>query len=83
MARRLLEEDAVKAGIVYQLLVAMAAQGVSQSELARRMGTSRAQVARLLDPGDGNVTLVTLQRAAAALGGTVHVQVDQLPQTRP
>ena len=41
---------------------------ISKSEMARRMGTSRSALARLLDPENPSVTLLTLDRAAAALG---------------
>jgi antitoxin HicB len=36
--------------------------------LARKMNTSRAQLDRLLDPGNQSVTLKTLTRAAEILG---------------
>ena len=49
--------------------------GVTKAELARRMRTSRAQVARLLDPGTPSVNLATLFKAAAALGKTVRLSL--------
>jgi transcriptional regulator with XRE-family HTH domain len=52
----------------------MKAQGLSRKRLAERMGTSRSQVSRLPDPKDGNVTLLTLQRAAAPLGRKVNLE---------
>jgi hypothetical protein len=39
------------------------------------MGTSRSQISRLLGPTDGNVTLVTLQRAAELLGRKVRFEL--------
>jgi hypothetical protein len=39
------------------------------------METSRAQLDRLLDPEQGNVTLETLQRAAHALGRELRVEL--------
>ena len=39
------------------------------------MKTSRSQISRLLDPKDGNVTLATLQRAAALLGRKVKLEL--------
>ncbi len=39
------------------------------------MRTSRTQVDRVLDPGNGNVTLETLQRAAAILGRRVQFEL--------
>lgn len=62
------EAVAVKRVLAYQLRVAMEDASVSKTEMAKRMGTSRAAVERLLDPASGAVTLTTLARAAAALG---------------
>ena len=39
------------------------------------MGASRSQVSPLLDPADGNVTLTTLQRAAAIVGRKVRLEL--------
>ena len=41
--------------------------GLSQTEVAARMGTSQSAVARL-ESGDADVKLSTLERYAAALG---------------
>jgi transcriptional regulator with XRE-family HTH domain len=49
-------------------------QGVSRADLARRLGTSKAYVTKVLG-ADTNFTLATMTRLAAALEGTVHVQV--------
>lgn len=46
----------------------MQAEGLSKTELAKRMRTSRAQLDRLLDPHNEAVTLTTLSRAAQAVG---------------
>lgn len=48
---------------------------ISRSRLATLMHTSRTQVARMLDPDDGNVTIETLQRAAAVVGRRVELQL--------
>lgn len=47
---------------------AMARRNMTQSELAKRMRTSRTVVHRLLDPRDTSVTLATLAKASKALG---------------
>ena len=49
-------------------------QGVSRAELARRLGTSRAYVTKLLG-GNANFTLETMTKVAMALGGAVHVHI--------
>lgn len=50
------------------------AAGLSQRELAQRMGTSQAAVARLELGGVGS-TLTTLQRVATALGLEINVEL--------
>jgi ribosome-binding protein aMBF1 (putative translation factor) len=50
------------------------AAGISQRELARRMGTSQAAVDRL-EAGGVGATLTTLQRVATALGLTIIVDL--------
>jgi ribosome-binding protein aMBF1 (putative translation factor) len=50
------------------------AAGLSQRELARRMGTSQAAIDRLESGGVG-ATLTTLQRVATALGLEVNVEL--------
>ncbi|MHB8376504.1 MAG: helix-turn-helix domain-containing protein [Dehalococcoidia bacterium] len=49
-----------------QIWAAMQAQGIARSELAERLGTSRAFVTKLLS-GHENLTLKTLVRVANAL----------------
>lgn len=52
----------------------MEEQKVSRAELARRIGSSRAYVTKLLG-GNANFTLQTMTKVAMALGSTVHVHV--------
>lgn len=59
---------AIKRVLAYQIELAMKKQGVNQTEMARRMKTSRTVVRRLLDADDTSVTLATLTRASMALG---------------
>jgi transcriptional regulator with XRE-family HTH domain len=48
--------------------------GVSQGELARRMGTSRPYVTKLLD--GGNFTLQTMVKLAMALDAVVRIRLE-------
>jgi len=52
----------------------MEEQKVSRAELARRLGTSRAYVTKLLG-GNANFTLQTMTKVAMALGSQVHVHI--------
>ena len=65
------QAKAIKEVIAWQLAAAMKERKLSKSGLARKMHTSRTQVDRVLDPEEGNVTLETLQRAAAIVGRRV------------
>jgi DNA-binding Xre family transcriptional regulator len=55
----------IKRVLAWQLEQAMKEQKLSKAEMARRMGTSRPQLDRLLDPENEGVTLDTLNKAAA------------------
>lgn len=65
--------SAQKAVLAWRIEQLMARQKVTKSELAKRMKTSRAAVDRLLDPDNQSVTLLTLTRAASALGQRVEI----------
>jgi DNA-binding Xre family transcriptional regulator len=64
---------AIKETIAWQLERAMELLHLTKTEMAARMGTSRAALDRLLDPANESVTLGTLIRAADALGLKLHV----------
>ncbi len=66
---------AVKEVIAWQLGEAMKERKLSKRKLAELMHTSRTQVDRVLDPDNGNVTIETLQRAAAVVGRKVQVEL--------
>lgn len=62
------EAVAMKRVLAFQIVQLMAEQQLSKAEMARRMNTSRAAVDRLLDPNSPSATLLTLEKAACALG---------------
>ena len=74
-ARETFQLVAVKEVLAWQIRQAMELEHLSQKKLAEKMGTSRSQISRLLDPKDGNVTLATLQRAAEMLGRKVRLEL--------
>lgn len=65
---------AIKEVVVWQLTEAMQTQALTKARLAIMLKTSRSQVDRLLDP-TRDVTLSTLQRAAALVGRKVHIEL--------
>lgn len=66
---------AIKRILARQLRQLMAEQGLSKSEMARRMRTSRPALERLLDPDNDAVTLNTLQKAAKAVGRELRLEL--------
>ncbi len=66
---------AIKRVIAWQLAEEMKKQGITKKRLAELMQTSRAQIDRILDPDKGNVTIETLQRAAALLGRRLRLEL--------
>lgn len=68
-------EIAIKRVIAWQVEQAMEELNLTKIEMARRMGTSRSQLDRLLDPDNPNVLLQTLQRAAKAVGKELKLEL--------
>ncbi|HEY1935047.1 MAG TPA: XRE family transcriptional regulator [Acetobacteraceae bacterium] len=66
---------AIKRVLAWQIEQAMQEQGLTKVEMAKRMKTSRAQLDRLLDPNNDKVQLDTIQRAAAAVGRKLHLEL--------
>ncbi len=59
-----------------QIRMARKLAGVSQAELARRMGVAQQQIQRLEDPERANPTMATLRSVARALGRRLSVRFD-------
>lgn len=68
------ESVAIKRVIAYQISQLMEDEGISKTEMARRMKTSRSSLERLLDPENDSVTLQTLEHAAQALGKRLRIE---------
>jgi predicted transcriptional regulator len=69
-----------RAAVIGELAGARRAAGLSQTEVAARMGTSQSVVARL-EAGHVDARLSTLQRYAAAVGSELDLTVR--PQEDP
>ena len=65
--REAVRAEAVTRVVAWQLTQEMEVQGMTKATLAEKMHTSRAQVDRILK-AKGNITIETLQRAAALVG---------------
>ena len=61
--------------IAWQIEQAMKKKGLTKKRMAELMETSRTQVDRLLNPKDHNVTLATLEKAAAVVGRQLRLEL--------
>lgn len=64
---------ACREAIAHLVAAHMKRHALSKSAMARRMGTSRPAIHRLLDPKGGGLNIETLARAAAAVGKQVRI----------
>jgi len=69
------ESIAVKRVIAYQLEEELKRKHMTKVKLAEQMHTSRSSVDRLFDPENNSVTLLTLNKAAAALGKKLKIEL--------
>jgi len=70
-----------KAGEAWDVAIQLAslrrASGLSQKELAKRVGTSQQQISRLESPSYEGHSLSMLRRVADVLGASVHIEIQQ------
>jgi transcriptional regulator with XRE-family HTH domain len=65
--------------IALQLTALREEHGLSQKELAARVGTTQQQISRLESPSYEGHSLSMLRRVAKALGATIHVTFETPP----
>ncbi|HET7216207.1 MAG TPA: Fis family transcriptional regulator [Terriglobia bacterium] len=68
------QAQAIKEVIAWQLAQAMKKKKISKARMAKLLKTSRSQVDRILDAKD-DITLSSLQRAAAMVGRRVVIEL--------
>ncbi len=68
------QAKAIKEVVAWQLAEAMRKKKISKARMASLLKTSRTQVDRLLDP-ENDITLSSLQRAAAIVGRRVSIDL--------
>ena len=69
--------EAIKEVVAWQLAEAMKKKKISKARMATLLKTSRTQVDRLLDPRN-DITLSSLQRAAAMVGRRVAIELRKM-----
>ena len=75
-----------RAGEAWDVAVKLAAlrkeAGLSQKELAQKVGTSQQQISRLESPSYEGHSLSMLRRIATVLGATIHVSIHRTKPSR-
>ena len=73
--REEVDAAAIKRVIAWQLAEAMKSARLSKKAMAERIGTSRSQLDRLLDPENSAVHLQTIAKAARAVGKRLRIEM--------
>ena len=73
--REEVEAVAIKRVLAWEVQQAMEQEGLTKSDMAERMETSRAALDRLLDPENTSITLKTMQKAAAIIGKKLYISL--------
>jgi antitoxin HicB len=73
----LIESNAIalKRVLAFQLQEAMNKSGLTKSEMAKKMHTSRSALSRFLDPENISITLTTMEKAATAIGKRLEIKL--------
>ena len=69
------EVAALKSVLAYLLEKEMEEKIISHTEMAKKLGTSRSGLARLLDPKNQSVTLLSLNKVASLLGKKLEIRL--------
>lgn len=69
------EEFALRRVLAWQLERERVAQGISKTEMARRMETSRSQLDRILRAEEPGIQLQTIERSARAVGRRLRLEL--------
>lgn len=76
-------EEAAKSALWLQLVEARQEAGLTQKQLAERLGVSQAQVARMEKRGYDAYTLTSLRRYVQALGADFSLAVEVRHHDKP
>lgn len=69
------EATAIKKVIAYQIEQEMLKQGLTKTEMAKKMKTSRSSLDRLLDPQNISLNLQTITKATSTLGKKIKIEL--------
>jgi antitoxin HicB len=68
--------SSLKSVLAYLLQKEMDEKHISCTEMAKRLGTSRSGLSRLLDPKNQSITLLTLNKVASVIGKKLEIHLQ-------
>lgn len=71
------EALALKRVFSWEILKSMQEQNLTKSQVAKKIGTSRAAFDRFLDPKNTSVTLKSLEKTAIAVGRRITIELQR------
>ncbi|MHB1956911.1 MAG: helix-turn-helix domain-containing protein [Sulfobacillus sp.] len=76
------DESRLEYMVARQLIQLRREQGLTQSQLARRLHTQQSEISRI-EAGDQNISLGKLEKLVAALGARVSIVIEPALTHRP
>lgn len=76
------DEGRLEYMVARQLIQRRREQGLTQSQLARRLHTQQSEISRI-EAGDQNISLGKLEKLVAALGARVSIVIEPAATHRP
>ena len=75
--KKIYNEELNRLNLAHRIAALREKCGLSQAELARRVGTTQAGISRLENPNYRNYSLKTLEKVAIALGARLKVELEK------
>ncbi len=75
------EEEKKRLALGYQIFLARERAGITQGELARRIGSRQSNISRL-EQGNYNFTVETLEKIAEALRADLRIEIIPFNQAK-
>ena len=76
------DESRLEYMVARQLIQLRREQGLTQSQLARRLHTQQSEISRI-EAGDQNISLGKLEKLVTALGARVSITIEPTSADRP
>ena len=76
--RRVYDDELGRLRLAHRITELREKCGLTQAQLADKVGTTQAGISRLENPNYRNYSLTTLEKVAAALGARLRVELEEV-----